>query len=83
MAEQVQRLPQHEIDQQFIGSTRVAPGIWLDAHGAVHFSVPELLALINLEDTPGNRSAVIETAKGVARSYEQLLVIRQDSALES
>lgn len=29
-------------------SRRVAPGIWIDAAGAVHFSIPELLAHFDL-----------------------------------
>jgi len=43
----------------FPGSTRVAPGIWLDRDGNIHWSVPELLALVDLPDTPENRESVI------------------------
>jgi len=31
---------------------RIAPGIWQDVEGNPHFSIPELLALVGLPDTP-------------------------------
>lgn len=34
---------------------RIAPGIWLDQDDHPHFSIPELLEHVGLEDTPGNR----------------------------
>jgi hypothetical protein len=37
---------------------RIAPGIWEDKKGQVHFSIPELLALHDLEDTPENHVEV-------------------------
>jgi hypothetical protein len=39
---------------------RVAPGIWRDTDGNVHFSIPELLDLAGLEHTPQNRALVTE-----------------------
>lgn len=37
---------------------RIAPGIWEDQKGQTHFSIPELLALHDLEDTPENHVEV-------------------------
>lgn len=37
---------------------RIGPGIWEDADGNPHFSIPELLALVGLDDTPENRERV-------------------------
>lgn len=37
----------------------LAPGVWLDVEGNVHFSVPDFLDLFGLEDTEANRAAVI------------------------
>lgn len=34
---------------------RIAPGIWKDQTGTVHFSIPDLLHHVSLEDTPENR----------------------------
>jgi hypothetical protein len=37
-----------------------APGIWEDRSGAMHFDVPELLRLFQIEDTPAERERVTE-----------------------
>lgn len=34
---------------------QIAPGIWEDQTGKVHFSIPDLLDHVGLEDTPENR----------------------------
>jgi len=39
-------------------SRRIGPGIWIDLDGNTHLSIPELLAMVDLEDTPENRQAV-------------------------
>ncbi len=36
----------------------LGPGVWEDRAGALHVSVPELLAHFNIADTPANRDAV-------------------------
>lgn len=77
MAASVRRLTQEEFDRQLRGSTRIAPGIWLDAHGDVHWSVPELLAMVDLEDTPENREAIAEIAIRVSEEHG-LTTIRQE-----
>ena len=37
---------------------RIAPGIWEDEDGHIHYSIPELLDIAGLEDTPDNREEV-------------------------
>lgn len=74
---EIRRLSPHDIAQQQAGSTRIAPGIWLDASGGVHFSVPELLEMVDLEDNATNREAVVRIATEIARS-NNLTAIRQE-----
>lgn len=72
-------LTPQQVAAQQVGSRRVAPGIWLDANGDVHFSVPELLALVDLADTPENREAVVEMAIETFRAQNPTVpIIRQD-----
>ena len=52
-----------QVEDQRRGSTRIAPGIWQDRHGGIHFSVPELLALVELSDTPEHREAVVRMVR--------------------
>jgi hypothetical protein len=54
------KLSQAEIDAQRAGSSRLAPGAWVDKDGGLHYSVPELLELFGWPDTPENRRAVEE-----------------------
>lgn len=37
---------------------RIAPGIWIDREGSVHWSITELLQMVDLPDTPENRTRV-------------------------
>lgn len=46
---------------------RHAPGIWEDRDGNVHFSLPELLELFELEDTPENRRIATENIRAMIR----------------
>lgn len=70
-----------EHEYQRIGSTRIAPGIWEDAEGGLHFSIPELLALVDLEDIPENREAVFAIVKELAEAhFPDTQFIRQDPA---
>lgn len=66
-----------EVQRQQADSTPVAPGIWLEANGDVHFSIPDLLALVGLPDTFENREAVVAIAEEVVREAGAAL-IRQD-----
>jgi hypothetical protein len=60
-------------NEQFPGRNtlkhRVGPGIWIDADGHTHFSIEELLAMVDLPDTPANRAkvkAILEETLGRA-----------------
>ena len=61
------KLTPEQIEDQQRGSTRLGPGVWVDRHGAMHVSVPELLAEFHLDDTPENRERVIRTVYEVFR----------------
>lgn len=37
---------------------RITTGIWEDANGHIHFSIPDLLALFDLPNTPENQEEV-------------------------
>lgn len=50
----------------------IAPGVWEDADGNLHFAIPEILAHCDLEDTPENRALATQMAR------EALLVARPD-----
>jgi hypothetical protein len=49
------------------GATRIAPGLYFDRFGDLHYCVPELLALVDLPDTPENRARLVEIVADVAR----------------
>ena len=44
---------------------RIAPGIWEDKEGTIHWSLTELMSLFELEDTPENRVRVTDILKRV------------------
>lgn len=46
---------------------RIATGIWEDADGMPHFSIPELLAMVNLPDTPENQARVAKIIEKAVR----------------
>lgn len=48
---------------------RIAPGIWEDADGCTHFSIPELLALFDLEDTPENHTIVKQNITSMFKEH--------------
>lgn len=41
----------------------LAPGVWVDKEGGLHFSLPDILKDMNLPDTPENRAYVTTTLK--------------------
>ena len=43
---------------QLEGATRIAPGIWIDRTGAVHYSIPELLQVFGWPDDTAHRALV-------------------------
>jgi hypothetical protein len=72
----------HDVEQMMDGSTRIAPGIWLDNQGDIHFSVPELLQLFGWPNDATHRQLVVETIRGiVAREYPNTPIV--ESELES
>jgi len=42
---------------------QIAPGIWEDTAGGIHYNVPELLALFDLPDTPEDRARAMASIK--------------------
>lgn len=78
MTNKTVRLTPEEIRQQQAGSVRIAPGIWMDRDGHVHWSIVELLELVDLEDTPDNRAAIVEITERVARAAGATQIIRQE-----
>lgn len=48
---------------------RIAPGIWIDANGDPHWSIPELLELADLPDTPETRVAVVQMLKELLQEH--------------
>lgn len=67
-----------DIENQQRDGTRIAPGIWMDRDGGVHWSVPELLALVDLPDTPENRAAVFAIVRDVAQANGCERLIEQE-----
>lgn len=69
-----------EREEQIRDSTRIAPGIWLDRHQGLHFSIPELLAAVDLDDTPENRAIAYDVVRSFVERLgrEDLAVIEQD-----
>ena len=54
-----------EAAQQMDGAEILGPGAWKDKDGSIHFSVPDILAYVQLPDTPENRT----TLEGVIRDF--------------
>lgn len=48
-------------DNRNICKEQLAPGLWVDANGQLHVSVPDLLKALELEDTPDNREMAQQT----------------------
>ena len=56
------------IKPEDFGVRKLGPGIWEDLNGGVHFSVPELLAYFDIEDTPANRADAVQLVHDLAKS---------------
>lgn len=54
---------------------RIAPGIWEDKDGDIHWSIPELLALVDLPDTAENRQIVTEMLRNMLRKAGSPVII--------
>jgi hypothetical protein len=46
---------------------RIAPGIWRDANGDIHWSITELLEMVDLPDTPEHRAKVEKMLEDLMR----------------
>jgi hypothetical protein len=42
-----------------------APGVWVDREGAMHFSIPEMLAHLGVENTPANRDELTKIVEAM------------------
>ncbi len=59
---------------------RIAPGMWEDADGNPHFSLPELLVFFELEDTPENRSiATKNIIEALRRDKPDLTIVERQT----
>lgn len=69
-----------ELEDLYRGSTRIAPGFWVDRHGALHVSITELLDLVGLEDTVENRDQCLATVVDIMKANGADEVIQTDLA---
>jgi hypothetical protein len=64
--------------EQLADATRLAPGVWVDRENGLHFSVPELLAVMNVRDTPENRDVLLIIIRDhLAALYPDATVVEQ------
>jgi hypothetical protein len=55
---------------------RVAPGIWIDQNGDLHFSIPELLDLYDLPHTKENFDRMKQVCAQVVRQRHPKAIIK-------
>ena len=68
-----------QIREQMAGAERLAPGVWLDREGYVHFSVPEILAHLGLPDTPDTRALVNRmAAETIAKVAPESVIVETE-----
>lgn len=69
-----------DVARQLDGGVPLAPGIWRDTAGGIHFSIPDLLDLAEVAHTPANiafaRSLIEAFLEDVAEPSDT--IIRQD-----
>jgi len=64
-------LTEEQFDEKYRrGGRRLAPGFWLDRDGALHVSVPELRALVNLPETPEERAVLADVIDDLIEKIE-------------
>lgn len=57
------KLTREEFEAKYFpGSKTLAPGVWVDAQGALHLSLPDILAHFGYEDTIENREMLVAAA---------------------
>jgi hypothetical protein len=68
-----------QVRDQMAGAQQLAPGVWRDRAGYVHFSVPEILAHLGLPDTPATRDLVNRiAAETIARVAPDATIIENE-----
>lgn len=73
------RLTSTEIARQLQAGQSLGPGVWVDRTGALHFSVPEILAFFNVADTSENRDQCMQLMLALFREQApEATVIVQD-----
>lgn len=64
--------------EQLAGARRLGPGVWVDVDNGLHFSVPELLAVLRVRDTPENRDVLMVIIRDLlAEWYPDVNAIEQ------
>jgi len=43
----------------------LAPGVWIDPDGELHFAIPDILAYLDLPDTPAHREGATATLRAM------------------
>ena len=51
-------LSQAEVLELLKGAEVIAPGVWKDHDGGLHFSLPDILEEMKMDDTPQNRATL-------------------------
>jgi hypothetical protein len=78
-ADETRTLTPREVEHQRRGGRRLGPGFWVDRDGAMHMSVPELLAYFALDDTPANRAEVARMFSDQLRALcPNVTIVEQD-----
>lgn len=75
---EIRKLTAAEIADQQRDAVRIAPGIWRDRDGNIHWSIVELLAEFGLEDKPEHRAAVLQILQAMVEEAGVAEVIVQE-----
>lgn len=58
---------------------RIRPGVWEDAEGGLHFSLPDMLAHYGLPDDEEHRQALTETlVESIREANRDVIIIKRD-----
>lgn len=83
MKVQHEKLTPQQARQQRQGGEYLAPGIWVDRHGGLHFSLPEILAFFQVEDTPENQDRLKGLMREVfGRECPDATLVEQDETTD-
>ena len=71
-----------EIDRQRAGGQTLGPGVWIDRKGDLHFSVPDVLAFLGVEDTSDNRALFQQIVREqIAERSPDATIVEQEELL--